>query len=855
MAPEVNVDNLLARLTLDEKISLLAGHSTWRTTGIPRLGIPPLKVSDGPSGARGQVFGDGVPAAFLPSGVSLGATWDEQLLFEMGRILAEETKSKSASVILAPTMCIQRHPLGGRNFESFSEDPYLTGKLATAHIRGVQSRGIGATPKHYAANDQETDRFHSNSVVPTRALREVYLRPFQMVIRDADPWCIMTAYNRVNGFHCDESTELLDIVLREEWQWEGLTMSDWGGAHDGPQTLRAGLDLEMPGPPKFRTLDKVKGYMAQGEVGEKEIDRSVKRVLHLLHRANRFEDASDREEVTLDNPSHREKLLNAAQAGVVLLKNEKDALPLNPAEHLKRLAIVGPNAQRVVAGGGGSSYIKAPYWTSVDESMTKAFENTGTEIVRSVGAKVNRYLPMIPTNVAFNPDTGEGGGAIDWYDSHDLTGNPVESMHTSELYYINFGNFPPSLQGETGFGFRVRAIIRPLTTGTHSLSLASIGPSKLFIDGKLMVSEDGDFEGRSTLFFTYGSDEHIFTYDMVAGQEYKVEIEYLSHDRQLSPDLLPRMDPMEDKFQGIRLGYEELDPTDLPREAANKAGDSDACIVVVGRDREWETEGQDIPLFELPGEQIRLIEEVSAVCSRVIVVIQAGTPVKLDPWINEVQAVVFGWYQGQELGNAAASVLCGEFNPSGRLPVTYPSHLEDCPSFSSFPGENHEIQYSEGIYVGGRWWDLLGKKPMYPIGYGLSYNTFSLQPKIQNYTMEDARPIQIPVGVIHNGDTHYPGRQTVILWCQPVGTVKGALKRPVKQICGFAKSPLLESGHSCTVEISVTPYELGVYNSEKKSWEIDSGSQFHLLIGPNANETVHAGTLLVRPHLSWVHRI
>ncbi|KAF5002326.1 hypothetical protein FDECE_10642, partial [Fusarium decemcellulare] len=223
-------EELVAQLTLDEKLSLMAGASTWRTMAIDRLGIPAMKFSDGPSGARGQIFGESVPAAFFPCGTSLGATWDEKLLYDIGQALADETKTKSASVILAPTMCIHRHPLGGRNFESFSEDPYLTGKLAAAHVRGVQSRGIGATPKHFveegslpffiSANDQETDRFHYDAKISPRALREVYLLPFQMVVRDANPWCMMSAYNAVNGHHADASKELLNDIARGEWGWE-----------------------------------------------------------------------------------------------------------------------------------------------------------------------------------------------------------------------------------------------------------------------------------------------------------------------------------------------------------------------------------------------------------------------------------------------------------------------------------------------------------------------------------------------------------------------------------------------------------------------------------------------------------
>ncbi|KAI0174970.1 glycoside hydrolase superfamily [Pestalotiopsis sp. NC0098] len=233
---------MLSQLTLEEKLWLLAGQSQWQTAAVPRLGIPSLKI-----------FGENVPAAVFPSGVSLGATWDMELLEELGHHLAAECKSKSASVLLAPTMCIHRHPLGGRNFESFSEDPYLTGKLATAHVRGLQSRGVGATPKHFVANDQETKRFKVSVEIDERILREVYLLPFQMVVHDANAWCMVTAYNRVNGVYCDANKKLLTDIARKEWRWDGVIMSDWGGTTSTVQSINAGLDLEMPGPPNKRS--------------------------------------------------------------------------------------------------------------------------------------------------------------------------------------------------------------------------------------------------------------------------------------------------------------------------------------------------------------------------------------------------------------------------------------------------------------------------------------------------------------------------------------------------------------------------------------------------------------------------
>ena len=313
-------------------------------------------------------------------------------------------------------------------------------------MKGLQSGGVGATPKHFVgkcrqpgchclsswlisskANDQETKRFKYNAKVPTRALREVYLLPFQMVVREADPWCMMTAYNRVNGHYCDTSKELLIDIARGEWGWDGLFMSDWGGTTSTVESINNGLDLEMPGPPSKRSLEALDQPIRDGKVDLDRVSQSAGRLLRLLKKAGRFSDARDDPEVCIDNPDKRALLLRAASEGIVMLKNENNALPIPSTESLGNLAILGPNAERIVAGGGGSSYIKAPYWTSIQGSLREAFRNTNTQIHTAEGAKVNRYLPVCM--IAKDPETGVSGAAVDWYNTHDWTSSPVVTTH------------------------------------------------------------------------------------------------------------------------------------------------------------------------------------------------------------------------------------------------------------------------------------------------------------------------------------------------------------------------------------------------------------------------------------------
>ncbi|RTE72064.1 hypothetical protein BHE90_013546 [Fusarium euwallaceae] len=851
MSQGVNIHQLLAQLTLDEKLSLLSGESQWRTAAVPRLGIPSLKVSDGPSGARGEVFGEGIPAAFFPSGVSLGATWDVNLLREVGEHLAEECKSKSASVLLAPTMCIHRHPLGGRNFESFSEDPYLTGKLATAHVQGLQSRGVGATPKHFVANDQETKRFKVNVQADTRSLREVYLLPFQMVVRDADPWCMMTAYNKVNGHYCDASKELLDKIARDEWKWQGVFMSDWGGTSSTVDSINNGLDLEMPGPPAKRSKEALEQSLKDRAVDLEQVDKAALRMLKLLERAGRFKDAREEPEYCRDNLATRELLRRAAASGVVMLKNKNHALPLQLDKGMSKIAVVGPNAKRIVAGGGGSSYIKAPYWTSVLDSFKDRAADHSVDVVSHTGAKVNRYLPTVLPSVVQDKVTGQSGARVEWHLGHDLTSDVVAETHIDDLYFMSFGDVPPEIDRLTDYSFCVRATLTPKTSGTHAISFASIGPAKLFLDDELVLEQSGAFQEKANLFFSYGSREAIISRAMTAGQEYQIRIDYHSHDRQIQEDLKHLLDPMEDKFQGFRLGFEEHQTADLPAEAAELAQGCDAAVVVVGRDREWETEGEDIPMFELPGEQVRLIQKVSAACKRTIVIVQAGTPVLLDPWIDQVDGLLYTWYQGQELGNAVADVLFGQVNPPGRLPITFPKRIQDCPAYSSFPGELLQSRYAEGLYVGYRWWDLIGTKPQFPIGFGLSYNTFKIKPKtISTTTISRDTVIKLEIEVENTGGSQLPGRETVIAWSSQRSPSR--LSRPVKQICGFAKSRALRPGETQLVEIDIQVEAFGMFDPSRGSWIIDAGTTLDVLVGTNAENVEVMGQVEAQEEIVWV---
>jgi beta-glucosidase len=420
-----------------------------------------------------------------------------------------------------------------------------------------------------------------------------------------------------------------------------------------------------------------------------------------------------------------------------------------------------------------------------------------------------------------------------------------------DVYFMGFGDVPSEIGRLTDYSFRARIALTPKTDGQHTISLASIGPCKMYIDEVMTLEQSGTFEEKETLFFTYGSGEAITTKYMKAGRTYMIRIDYHSHDRQLNSVLVPLMDPMEDKFQGFRLGFEETSTANYPHEAAELARDCDAAIVVVGRDKEWETEGQDIPIFELPGEQVDLIRQVAATCKRTIVVVQAGTPVCLDPWIDEVQAVLYTWYQGQELGNAALDVISGAVNPTGRLPVTFPRRLQDCPAFSLFPGEQMQSRYAESLYVGYRWWDLVGTEPHFPIGFGLSYTTFEYTPEaISSLALTQDTTFTIKVRVKNAGSYSVPGRETIIVFYTQKNHSR--LARPVKQICGFAKSAPLGPSDAQVVEIEVDFRAFGMFDPERAQWVVDSGSRFDILVGTNAQDAKAVWEVVAPVEMTWI---
>jgi beta-glucosidase len=432
------IDSLLSQLTIEEKISLLAGASSWTTAPVERElrgaehGIPALKVTDGPNGARGSVFEGGTKSACFPVGIALAATWNTELVEAVGRALGQEVKDKGAQVLLAPTVNIHRSPLNGRNFECYSEDPYLSGRMAVAYIRGVQSEGVGATVKHYVCNDSEFERQSISSEVRERALREIYLPPFKAAVQEAQSWCLMSSYNKINGTYASENAYTLTKILHEEWRFAGLVMSDWYGTKSTAASVHAGQDLEMPGPPIWRG-EKLLQAVRNGEVAEALIDASARRVLELLEKTGRLDHSHSEPERAIDRPEHRALIRRAAGEAMVLLKNEGSLLPLQSGS-LKSIALIGPNVKVARIQGGGSAGVNPHYAVTPLEGV-KAKLGSNTTVNCEPGCSIHRLLPVLEPALL-----GPQGWDVMFFNNPDQSGEPAAAMRAVRSEFIWLGH-------------------------------------------------------------------------------------------------------------------------------------------------------------------------------------------------------------------------------------------------------------------------------------------------------------------------------------------------------------------------------------------------------------------------------
>lgn len=805
------VEALLAEMTLEEKVSLLAGASMWYTVPVERLDIPAIKVTDGPNGARGdgELIG-GVHAACFPVGIALAATWNTDLINQVGVALGEEARTKGAHFLLAPTVNIHRSPLNGRNFECFSEDPYLTARLAVAYITGLQSQNVGATIKHFVCNESEFERMTISSEVGERALRELYLPPFKAAVKEAGTWAVMSSYNKINGTYACDNTTLLTDILRGEWGFDGIVMSDWTGTKSTAESVNAGQDLEMPGPAVWRGEALVKAVEA-GQVSEETITERARNMLHTIERVGAFENPEIPAEQGINNPAHQALIRRTGAEAAVLLKNENQTLPID-LNQVKSVALIGPNAKTARVMGAGSSQVNAHYVISPYDGIVNRVGDAAL-VGYALGCTNHKALPTLDMAAL----SGGAGFAISYYNSLDCSGDVVgEAVSKGEHFWM--GEFVEGINPNK-FSACLTTTFTAGDAGTYQFSLISAGLSRLFLDDALLT-DNWTAQEPGEAFFGMGSKEVLAAVELTAGQTCDLRVEYARSDAMIG---------------GLRVGCLPPIPADALDQAAQLAAASDVALVFVGLHGEWESEGFDRPDMELIGEQVTLIERVAAANPNTIVVLQTGSPITM-PWLDKVPAVVQAWFPGQECGNAMADVLFGDVSPSGRLPQTFPLRLEDNPAFINYPGENGKVTYGEGIFVGYRYYEKKQIAPLFPFGYGLSYTTFAYDNlRLSASELDPADTLTVTVDITNTGDR--AGQEVVQLY---VRDSQSTLARPEKELKGFAKVAL-EPGETRPVSLTLGRDQLAYYDDLRQEWVAEAG-EFEVLVGGSSHQMQAAAT-------------
>ena len=796
------IEELVDEMTLEEQVSLLSGEDFWSLPAISRLGIGKLRVTDGPNGARGggSLIG-GVKSAAFPVGIALGATWNVRLLREIGVALAEEVKSKGAHVSLAPTVNLHRTVSNGRNFECYSEDPILTAKLAVGYIAGLQSQRVSATIKHFVGNESEIERTTISSEVDERTLRELYLVPFEHAVKDAGTWGIMSSYNRLNGTYTSENTWLLDQVLRNEWRYDGIVMSDWFGSHSTAPTVNAGLDLEMPGPSRDRG-EKLVAAVEAGEVSRDTVRTRALNILRLMERTGALDDHSTFEEKAEDRAEHRALIRRAGAEGAVLLKNAGDILPLAGQ---RTIAVIGPNAKTAQIMGGGSAQLNPHYRVSPWDGLVSAL---GADRLRyAEGTQNNRFEPLL-----------RGAFRAEYFANEALTGEPVHSEALEEAQAFWIGPVAGGKVDPLHFSARLTGRFTPAKSGEHRVGIYSAGYSRVLVDGVLVADAWTNWSKGHT-FFEEGCDEVVGTIWLEANRSYEVVIEFAT--KAFATLGLAAFAA----GIGLPLGDEAI------AEAATVARDAETAIVFVGRNGEWDTEGSDLTSIALPGRQDELIRAVAAVNQRTIVVLQTGGPIEM-PWLDDVAAVLEAWYPGQEAGNAIADVLTGAAEPGGRLPQTFPVRWADNPAQSQdrevYPGLDGKVRYEEGVFIGYRHYERHAIAPLFPFGFGLGYTSFALSDlEVDASGFEADGAVIVSVTVENTGAR--PGSEVVQLY---VSDPEASVPRPGRELKAFEKV-FLGPGERMRISLALDARAFAFFRTEAKHWLVEPGT-FVIRVARNA---------------------
>ncbi|MGM7698085.1 beta-glucosidase [Microbacterium sp. A84] len=784
---QARLQNLVDELSLEEKVQLLTGRDFWTTWPIERIGLRRMLVSDGPSGVRGESWDERSPSLNLPSASALSSSWDSAIARRYGAASAVEARRKGVDVVLGPTINLHRSPLGGRHFEAFSEDPILTARLAAAYVQGVQENGVGATPKHYIANDSETERFTVDVQVSERSLRELYLRAFENTITQARAWLVMSAYNSINGATATEN-ELLETPLNDEWGFDGVVISDWTAVRS-VESAKYSQDLVMPGP-VGPWGDALLAAVQRGDVDTAAIDRKVQRILLLAARVGALEGFEPVSAVPIHVEDGVAFAREAAVEGTVLLANN-GILPLAAPT---RIAVIGHNARHARTQGGGSATVVPERVISPLEGITAAFPNS--EVTYSLGAIVQEGLMALAPDAMRNPATGERGARVEFLGA-DGSVLYTEDRFASALVY--FGGDAP-ISDMTTFVFSTD--YTPSETGVLRLGFAFVGHGRIEIDGEVLVDAESSMTGADLGAALLSPPSVSAPVHVQAGIPVQIRA-------RLTP---LRRDGALHNAMGVKIGTEpaQTDARQLIEEAAAAAAAADVAVVVVGTNSRVESEGHDRDDLVLPGHQDALVAAVIAANPNTVVLVNSGSPVLL-PWREDAAAIAATYFGGQEYGNAIADVLTGAREPGGRLPTTWPVTQQDVPVIDVTPLDG-VIRYDEGIHIGYRAWLRQGTSPAFVFGHGLGYTTWTIDGVCSDGFVGETVTVRARLA---NTGTR-AGKHVVQVYAERSDS---AVDRPVRWLVGFAVVRA-DAGESVDVAIDVSRRELAYWSD---GWQYEPG--------------------------------
>ncbi|KAG5660802.1 hypothetical protein KAF25_002445 [Fusarium avenaceum] len=822
--PSTDVDycSLLPQLTLREKITLLSGRDFSTIAGVPRLDIPPIRVADSTSGIRPSGIEANLTTASFPNTTCYGSTWDSELLYRVGTHLAKQARMKGAQVVLGPTINIHRDPRAGRNFECFSEDPLLSGQLAAALVNGVQSMGVGSCPKHFVCNDSETLRRYYNvqESVDSRTLREIYLSAWQHLLRSSNPEGVMTAYNKVDGEFCSENPSLTQRVLRDEWNFKGLTMSDWFGTHATTEPVKAGLDIEMPFP-VFRG-DKLLEAVNSGLVTESEIDVLTLRALELRNRtraALKFTD--ERSEVSEEtNKLARE----VATSGMVLLKNENNALPIKP-EQTSRIAVIGEYAVDPVITGGGSASSIPQYKYSALDILEKKLPGV---VQYSSGVRTRRIIPAVPSEKLTSPEA-KPGVVIRYYNADDS--KPVLEEFQKEPVVWMLGDF--NKKGLKPIDSRLEMVTKltPETSGSHTLAVRCTGAFSLSVNGRQVLSGE---EAKVT------TEQFIFNHILLESRVQVFMDAGIAYDIKLSMAGPRKLQIGEPTPYAATLCFEEYCSEDSAiAEAVEIARHAETTIIYAGRNDQYESEGFDLEDIRMPENQTKLIKAVAAVAKKTILVMHCGNPIDVSAFVDSVDAILLAHFPGQEGAAATVELLLGDVCPSGRLATTWFKTLQDWPSYENFPAKESEdgdpcLRYAEGVGIGYR---APGSedRARWSFGYGLSYTSFS-HSNLHVLVDETSEPKTLKCFVEVQNTGTVSGKEVIHVFIRPSEATN--VWRPEQELKGFSKVSL-EPGESRQIGVDIDlKVACSYWDDQVKTWRLDAGTYRVVVAGQMTEFTV-----------------